>query len=58
MPKTPYAILEWMWYLYVLIMAPSVMDSAIGDMGFAGLLIGGMVVGFLFLIPQILKGNG
>jgi hypothetical protein len=27
-------------------------------MGFAGVLLGGLAVGIMFLIPQILKGNG
>ena len=58
MPKAPYWILEGAWYIYVLIMSPVVLYEAFIDDGFAGLLLGGLAVGIMFLIPQILKGNG
>jgi tetrahydromethanopterin S-methyltransferase subunit F len=57
MDKTPYWILEAMWYLYILIMTPKVLYDATVQDGFAGFLIGLLVTGVLLLIPQILKGK-
>lgn len=57
MGKSPYWILELMWYLYILIMAPMMWWNAIVDDGFTGFIMGLLVTGVLLLTPQILKGK-
>jgi len=57
MGKSPYWILELMWYLYILIMAPMMWWNAIVDDGFTGFIMGLLVTGVLLLIPQILRGK-
>ena len=57
MDKTPYWILEAMWYLYILIMTPKVLYDATVQDGFAGFFLVIFAIAVLLLIPQILKGK-
>ena len=57
MDKTPYWILEAMWYLYILIMTPKALYDATMRDGFPGFFLGIFAIAVLFLIPQILRGK-
>ncbi len=57
MDKSPYWILEAMWYLYILIMAPMMWWDATVQDGFTGFMMGFLITGVLLLMPQILRGK-
>ncbi len=57
MDERPYEIATFLWYIFVLIMAPMMWWDATVQDGFVGFIMGFLITGVLLLIPQILRGK-